>query len=265
PPDGQTNWLSELKRAKLRYNPLRNFFIRRALKNVDYTFAVSSALEAALKRSGVRVDDVVYNGIDEKEWRADAKIIESFVAAHVLEGRKPIFFGGRISDQKGGSAALEALSIVAAKIPEAVLLVAGRENAYMQKLKARAESLGISKNLVPIGWLSGSELRAAYHASRAVIIPSLYLDPLPTVALEAMACKKPVVASRNGGLPEIVADGQTGLIADPANPPAFAEAIASLLLDEHTAKALGEKGYARANELFSFDAETAKLLSWYEK
>jgi starch synthase len=98
------------------------------------------------------------------------------------------------------------------------------------------------------------------HAT-VFVCPSIY-EPLGIVNLEAMACGTTVVASRVGGIPEVVADGETGLLVPPGHPDALARAINELVAAPERAQAMGEAGRRRAVEEFGWDriAEQTALL-----
>ena len=200
----RTSWLDHLKQAKKRYNPLRNFFIKRYLNYADRIFAVSRVLSEALNQNGIKNTEVSYTGIDAADWQISPEFIAEFKKKHNLYDKKVIFFGGRISDSKGLEQIEQAMAMVKEKIPEAVLLIAGAKG---------------------IGWLVDDELKAAYHSSDAVAVPSVYFDPFPRSNLEAMACHKPVVGTCYGGTPEIVQDGITGFIVNPFNTGSMAEKL----------------------------------------
>jgi len=116
-------------------------------------------------------------------------------------------------------------------------------------------------------WISGmlakrEVIQLLTHAT-VFACPSLY-EPLGIVNLEAMACGTAVVGSRVGGIPEVVADGKTGLLVPPGGPAALADAINVLLADEPLAAEMGRLGRARAEAEFgwaSIAAQTAALYS----
>lgn len=252
-----------LRRYGLRYNPFRNIMIRRYLRYVDKIFAVSRALKDALDQNGIKNVEVIHNGIDAHEWGVDSRKIEEFKQSHNLQNKKVVLFGGRISGLKGGEQAMRALLRIRKQIPNAVLLVVGKQNQYLADMQKLAKDLKIEESIIATGWLSGSELKLAYHASEVVVVPSLYLDPFPTVVLEAMACKKPVVATCFGGSPETVVDGETGYIVNPYNIESFAAKITDLLKNPAKAQAFGEAGYLRALESFSLNRMVEKYLEFY--
>jgi glycosyltransferase involved in cell wall biosynthesis len=132
---------------------------------------------------------------------------------------------GRISGWKGQDVALRAL----AHLPEdAVLLVAGEpwrgEERHLRELARLAQDLGVAHRVVFAGFVGDVSL--VYGAADVVAVPSKQPDPLPNAALEAAASGCCVVASEHGGLPEILRDGETGLLVPPGDPAALAAAIA---------------------------------------
>src|SRR6185436_17742175 len=110
-------------------------------------------------------------------------------------------------------------------------------------------------------WISGAKLRQAYHAAAVVAVPSLYLDPFPTVNLEAFACRKPVVATSFGGSSEIVKDGISGYIVDPNDTQTMGNLLGELLEDSEKATRFGEKGYELISKQFTLERQVDE----YEK
>lgn len=241
--DCHTTWLDHLEQAQKRYNPLRNIIIRYYLKYVDKAFAVSHALKDALSQNGISDIEVIHNGIDVGNWGVDPKLVEEFRKKHDLQDKKVIFFGGRISALKGLEKINQAIARVKKEIPEAFLFIIGRGTK----------------------WLTGIDLKAAYAVSEVVVTPSIYLDPFPTINLEAMALRRPVVATCYGGSGELVRDGVTGFIVNPANTELMAEKIIDLLRNPQKAKQFGEAGFERVKKEFSLDQQVAKTISWYLK
>ena len=104
-----------------------------------------------------------------------------------------------------------------------------------------------------VGYRSGAELDRLYRRALVVVVPSVWADPCPTVALEAMANGRPVIASASGGLPEIVEDGVTGLLVAPGDPVALRAAITRLLDDPALREGMGARGRERVTR---FSTET---------
>lgn len=243
----------QLREYRLWYNPFRNVIIRRLLQNVNKIFAVSKALKDALSQNGISDVEVLRNGIDMEKWNAPSKHAEEFVQKYKLEGKKVFLFGGRISSLKGGSVILAALRDIVRAEPDAVMLLLGTRDAYVEKLEKQAVVWGMGDHLVSTGWLSGDELRAAYRTATLVAVPSLYLDPLPTVVLEAMAYGKPVVGSCFGGIPEMILDGETGFTVNSYDNSALVVRIVELISDQEKSDTFGRAGQRRVEKDFSLE------------
>lgn len=240
--DCKTNFFDHLKQAGKRYNPLRNFFIKKYLGYADKIFAVSCALKTALLQNGIKDVEVSYTGINVADWQISPEKIEEFKRKYNLQDKRVVFFGGRISDLKGLKQINQAMIRVKKEIPEAILLITGSEG---------------------LGWLNGEELKSCYHASDLVVVPSVCLDCFPRANLEAMACGKPVVATSYGGSPEIVKDGMTGFIVNPFNTELMAEKIIDLLKNPLKAGQFGEAGFERVKDNFSLDSQVNQTISFY--
>jgi len=242
--DCRVSQWDEFKQTKKRYNPLRNFFIKRYLSYVDQIFSVSRALKDALSQNGIKNVEVSYTGTDVNNWQIAQEKVEEFKKKYGLSGKKIIFFGGRISTLKGSEQINLAIEIIKKEIPGAFLLAAGKGS---------------------IGWLSGDDLKAAYAAADVVVVPSIYFDPFPRSNLEAMACQKPVVATCYGGSPEIVQDNITGFIVNPLDEELMAKKIIDLLKNSEKAKQFGEAGYERIKKHFNLESQIAQTIHWYQE
>lgn len=263
--DPRVSWLDNLRQARKRYNPLRNFYIKRCLQQADIRTAISHALKEALERNGIAPVEVVYNGIELGDWKVDPVAIGEFKSRFGLEGKQVLLLSGRLSDQKGGMAALRALKQIVQRLPSAVLVVASAADEYIGLMQAQTRRLGLKDKVVFTGWLSRDEIKSAYAAADAVLMPSLYLDAFGRVNIEAMASNKPVVGTRYGGTPEIVEDGKTGYIIDPRDANEVAEKTLEFLRNPQKAQAFGQAGHERAQQRFSLEASARGYLECYRK
>ena len=259
-----SSW-QQMKVYKKRYNPLRNSVIKYYVRNVDKIFSVSSSLKDALNQNGIDNVEVIHNGIDTVAWDTNTEELEAFIEKHNLSGKKVVLFGGRLSDSKGGYQAVLAMKEVVAQVPGAVMLIMGGINTYVEQMQQVAKEWGIDQQLIFTGWIHGHELKSAYAAADIVIVPSVYLDPFPTINLEAMACKKPVVGTCFGGTQELVEDGKTGYVVNPYNTESLAGIMVRLLTDATVAQKMGEAGYRRVKENFSLDLQVKRVLLWYNE
>ena len=261
---------------------LSSFCERTALEAADAVIAVSAGMRDDVLRCypGVNPDrvHVVHNGIDTDEYRPDPAT-DALAAYGVDPDRPSVLFVGRITRQKG----LPYLLAAADRLrPEAQLvLLAGAPDTADIAAEVGALVGALRRARHGVVWVEAmlprAEVRQFLTHATVFVCPSIY-EPMGIVNLEAMACATAVVATATGGIPEVVADGETGLLVpiapDPADPygaprdpGAFAAALAdrvNALLDEPaTAARMGESGRRRAVQLFSWATVAATTRDLY--
>jgi starch synthase len=206
---------------------------------------------------------VIRNGIDTDEYRPDPRT-GVLTRYGVDPGRPYVIFVGRITRQKGVPVLLRA---AAALIPEAQLvLLAGAADTPEQLAEVTELVDGLRATRSGVMWIpemlpKPEVIQLLTHAT-VFAIPSIY-EPLGIVNLEAMACGTAVVGSRTGGIPEVVADGETGLLVPPGEPEPLAEALNTLLRDPDRAEAMGQAGRKRAVSEFGWPAIAAQTADLY--
>ncbi len=257
--------LDQVKEAGKRYNPFRNIIIRYYLRYVNKIFCVSNSLKKLLAINGITNTETIYNGIDVDDWRVDGQKVDEFKKKYDLFGKKIIIFSGRLIEVKGGDRLLKSLAMVKNSFPNFVLLVAGKQWAYTEKMKKMAKNLGIEDKIIFTGFLGEDGLKLSYYASDICVFPSLCFETFGMFNLEAMACKKPVISTCFGGPSEVVIDGATGYLIDPNNVELMTEKIIDLLKNPQKAKQFGEAGYQRVKEKFSLNKQTDETLKWYKR
>jgi alpha-maltose-1-phosphate synthase len=206
---------------------------------------------------------VIRNGIDTDEYRPDpgTDVLERY---GVDLTRPYVIFVGRITRQKGVPVLLRA---AAGLIPEAQLvLLAGAADTPEQLAEVTGLVDGLRVTRSGVIWipemLSKPEVIQLLTHATVFAIPSVY-EPLGIVNLEAMACGTAVAGSRTGGIPEVVADGETGLLVPPGEPGPLADALNILLRDPGRARAMGEAGRKRAVAEFGWPAIAAQTADLY--
>jgi len=110
----------------------------------------------------------------------------------------------------------------------------------------------------------GSLVMEAYQKCRFAVFPSIWSEPCPTVAFEAMSHKNAVIATSTGGFTDIVVDGETGILVPPSDAKALATAITYLLENPEIAQKMGEKGYQRWLDKFTPDAVVPRIEEVYQ-
>jgi len=204
---------------------------------------------------------VVPPGIDIKMFHASGTS-GARDELNIPKDSQMILFVGRIDPIKGLEILVQAVSLIASKKDVFLYIVGGadEENKYLSSIKSLVEETGLGEKVVFTGPVAHDELRTYYNAADVFVLPSHY-ESLGFVAIEAMACGTPVVASRVGGIPSIVDHGSTGYLIPWRCPEAFAGQIEVLLQNEDLSGFMSEQALKRAYSL-SWDS-TAKTVSHY--
>ena len=218
---------------------------------VDVVTCVSESA-ARYTHKHVRVPDeklvVIHNGIDPTRcdmpvmappdrWRlpADGPVIASI---------------GRLDEQKNPFLMLRAARLVAKEIPEAVFAFAGT-GPLEADCRAEADRLRLKERVRWLGWVEDTR---PLLARMDLLALSSKWEGMPNVVLEAMACRKPVVATAVGGCPEMLGNGETGLLVPAGDAKALAERILQLLRDPDLRERFGRAARARVEQQFSIKA-----------
>ena len=227
-------------------------FVARRLDRVITSSAASASLlerDFGVPRERLRM---LGNGLDTELFRPDPGV--SRAAAELV-------CVARAGDPNKGVARLvEAL----ARLPGSVRLTLVDQDHALHEARLRARALGCEERVHVTGALRSAELVALYRRATLVVVPSLY-EGFGLPAAEAMACGTPVVATRAGALPEVLAAGGGGILVPPGDAEALAKAIATLL-DQPAARAeLGARGPARIREAYSWPRIAERTVEVYRE
>ena len=250
--------------------------------------AVSNGMREDILRSYPAVDPervkVVHNGIDLEAWKhpqgqeADAQAAATLKRLGIDPDRPTIVFVGRITRQKGLPHLLRACEQLPADVQ--VILCAGAPDT--PEIKAEVEDLvaRLREKRTGVVWieemLPRPELIAVLAASDVFVCPSVY-EPLGIVNLEAMAVGLPVVGSATGGIPDVIVDGETGLLVPieqvqdgtgtPIDPARFeadlAERLTTLVTATEAARTMGQAARRRVEEHFAWEAIAQRTMDVY--
>jgi len=246
---------------------LSSFCERTAIEAADAVVAVSAGMREDIMAAYPAVEperiDVIHNGIDPEQYSPDPGT--DVLDAYGIDRSRPyVLFVGRITRQKG---IVHLLAAAHDFDPSAqIVLAAGApdEPAIEREVTEGVERL--QKERDGVIWiqkmLEKSEVIQLLTHAAVFVVPSVY-EPMGIVNLEAMACETAVVASAVGGIPEVVADRETGLLVPPADPPALAAAVNELLADPERASRMGLAGRARVLEHFTWRAVAERTLELY--
>jgi N-acetyl-alpha-D-glucosaminyl L-malate synthase BshA len=174
-----------------------------------------------------------------------------------------ILFVGILNFHKGVEYLIKSFSKVIRAVPNAKLVIAGDgpQRDYIIKL---IDNLNLKKSVKMIGKVRDDDLLRVYAASDVLVLPSL-MEGFGMVLIEAMACGKPCVASRAGGVEDVIVDGETGFIVPPADSDSLYQAIHDILIDDMLSKKFGVAGRKRVEENFTWDHIARRTLGVYEK
>ncbi|HWW19434.1 MAG TPA: glycosyltransferase [Steroidobacteraceae bacterium] len=165
-------------------------------------------------------------------------------------GNKMVFACRQLFPRKGIRYLIQAVARLRPQHPDIRLVLAG-DGFERAELEALADKLGVGDITTFLGWVVNSDLPKYFRACAVSVIPSLE-EGFGIPAAEAMGCEVPVVATDAGGLPEVVANGETGFVVPKADANALAEAIGKLLTDSALAHRMGKAGRQRALERFDW-------------
>jgi glycosyltransferase involved in cell wall biosynthesis len=228
--------------------------------------------------------ETLYNGVD----------IATFVNDSWKNKKRPkpkeVLFVSKVTPEKGLHVLLESFKEVVERYPSVRLEIVGSLNpwpmgltiwlsedsrvqklasfyrkgssTYLDYLKHRLVSLNISNNVTFHGRISHEQAVKFYQAADVFVQPSVISEAFGMGIIEAMACQVPVVATKVGGIPEIVENGKTGLLVEPGDSHALANAILELLSHEDLRRKMGKIGWKRV-ESFSWDNIVTNLVRLY--
>ena len=206
---------------------------------------------------------VVYNGVDAKRFNPNINC-NSVSELYKLEGRPVVLYLGRLSPYKGLRFLIEAIPQVLREIPDAKFLIGGAMRYDIPDLSRLLVNPRVKEAVIFTGYVPNRRVPELYAACEVFCYPSLW-EGFGLTPAEAQACGKPVVAFNNCAIPEVIADGQTGLLVEPRNVEALAEALVSLLRDEGLRIRMGLRARDRASRLFSWDRAAQQTLQIYRE
>jgi len=194
---------------------------------------------------------VTYAGVDEKFSLLKEKDFN--------KDRFNLLFCGKLCDRKGVDVLLRSLPIILREY-QVKLYVVGE--GVISKYRSLARELGVEKDVVFTGYVD--DLLKYYSTADLFVFPSRS-ESFGLVVAEAMMSYLPVISTWAGAIPEVVKNGETGILVQPGNPVALGNAVKSLLKNPHKMKSMAGKGRRRAEKLFTWDAVARRVLKAYRE
>lgn len=236
-------------------SPLR----RRALQHADFMISISDYT----RQKAIQANRLIAERVHLLPNALEAPRVEAIPASD----RSPAIKGTRLlsvcrldqnEQYKGVDKVIEVLQHVAAKVPDVQYLVVG-SGTDLERHRQLAHKLGVADRVHFLGFLSDDALRARYQECDVFVMPSAG-EGFGFVFLEAMQYGKPIVAANSGGAPEVVLDGVTGHLVEYGNKKQLAAALIDLCLDSEKRQTLGQSGYQRLQENFTFPRFKQRLI-----
>jgi glycosyltransferase involved in cell wall biosynthesis len=239
-----------------------NALSRWKYRQVDCFICASAAIRDMVVADGVPASRavVVHEGIDL--GHVEAAPAANLHAELWLPHHAPIVGNvAALVPHKGQRHLIDAAVLVLKKAPDARFVIAG-EGELRESLERQIKEHRLEKHVFLVGFRPDV---LSVHKAFDLFVMSSVTEGLGTSLLDAMACGKPIVATTAGGMPEVVRNGETGLLVPPRDHEAMAAAIVRLLGDEPTRRAMGAAGEARVREHFSAERMVQDTLAVYRR
>jgi glycosyltransferase involved in cell wall biosynthesis len=236
-----------------------------AFRQADVPVAVSLATAVRLSRlSGRATEDirVLHNGIDVDAYSAPAPEPARQALCHELTlplDARLVLLPAVMRAGKGHDVLLDSVPAIAGRVPRVHFLLAGTGDLE-DRLRARAAGHAHSVHFLG----HRTDMPELMAGCDLVVLPSM-AEALPTVLMEAAAAGRPVVATRVGGVPEVVVDSETGLLVPSEDPAALAGAITALLMDRSRARAFGRRARKVARSRFSLERQVERTVGLWQE
>lgn len=236
------------------------------LANSQYTAGLFA--KARVPRERI---DIIYGGVRPERFEIPEESVREFRQTMDLGDAPLLLTASRLVERKGHDTVMQALPAVLERFPQTIWVVAG-EGPMAEHLAGMAAELGVGKSVRFIGRADDERLAVLYAAADLYVMPSRPIrgklaEGLGLAYLEAAAAGTPGIATDFGGISDAIVDGETGVLVEPDQPGALAEAITSLLADDERRLAMGEAARERVLAEFTWthvaerflDAVLAKL------
>jgi len=239
------------------YRTLLSYTLRHAARIIVYTESYAATSYALWKHPTAHVP----TGLDLGRFgpQNDGAAIRK---KHGLEGKKVVLFVGRLTAHKGIQTLIEAAAMTG---PEVKYLLVG-PGEFPASWSRRLRQLKVEDRLVLAGKVAEAELPAYYAACDLLVLPSVSrLEAFGLVLVEAMASRRPVVASDMPGVREVIKDGKTGLLCEPFNADDLAAKIGAIVSNAEEAAGMGAAGRKLAEERYSWEVIGEKIEKVYKE
>ncbi|HAH19527.1 MAG TPA: hypothetical protein DCL49_01325 [Candidatus Omnitrophica bacterium] len=250
------NWIRVDYKLKA-YSVLDKFLIRK--------FAILTVISEIVKneiiKSGIKKERLFFidNGVDLESFSSKPDGPELKSELGIISPRQIAGSIGRLSEEKGHRYLLEAAHEVIKEIPDITFLIIGC-GPLEENLKSEAKRLNIDKNIIFTGFKK--EIAKFLNIMDIFVLPSL-IEAMPIALLEAMACRKPIIATNVGSVSKLIKDAETGILVNPGDVQGLAKAIIYLLKNKAKSGIMADKAYELVKNEFSSTKMARNYLNIY--
>ncbi len=236
----------------------------RLIRNLEMRVLRRAKVVISISKYDAEVLDVPIQGTRVSIPNATAEEFFALAPSGPTEPR--LLFAGVFTRRKNPLGLVNAFAQVRMAVPEARLALIGPQPdaTYAKLVRDRVTALGLSDSVDIVDWVGNDRMRDEIAAARAVVLFSRQ-ETSPTILAQAMAAGKPVVASRVGGVQEMVDDGETGFLVDSEDEAALADRMVKLLADQELCLRMGQRGHEVALERFTAAAVAEMTVDAYRK
>lgn len=234
---------------------------------LDAIICISDAVKQGMQRCNIKNNNmyIIHNGIDPKKLEVDVSPENIKKKFSIPENSPIIGIVGNIKEWKGQEVVLKSMVILCSKFPSLRCFIVGgvsdADEYYYGRLNKIISSNELEKNIIFVGFQDN--VANYVNAMDIVIHASIEPEPFGRVLIEAMALKKPVIASRGGGVDEIVANNTTGLCVTPGDEAELATAIDTILSKPGLGVKMGEEGWERVISKFHINQNVRQTMKLY--
>jgi glycosyltransferase involved in cell wall biosynthesis len=236
----------------------------RLIRNLEMRVLRRAKVVISISKYDAEVLDVPIQGTRVSIPNATAEEFFALAPSGPTEPR--LLFAGVFTRRKNPLGLVNAFAQVRMAVPEARLALIGPQPdaTYAKLVRDRVTALGLSDSVDIVDWVGNDRMRHEIAAARAVVLFSRQ-ETSPTILAQAMAAGKPVVASRVGGVQEMVDDGETGFLVDSEDEAALADRMVKLLADQELCLRMGQRGHEVALDRFTAAAVAEMTVDAYRK
>lgn len=211
---------------------------------------------------------VIYNGVNLEDFSRTLKRDEIRHKLGIDDNAVVLLYAGQLQEEKGLVFLIKAFRELSRHFDDLNLLIAGSGKLWLssttgEEFEARFRRLSRSLKVHFLGKVPRKEMASVYSASDAFVLPSL-AEGFPLTIMEAMAAGKPVVATRVGGIPEVVKDGENGYLVQPKEVKGLIDAISNLMEDEALRAKMGREGRKTVKD-YTWEKSASEINRIYER